>query len=964
MQRIINIRLQCQKGWGVMRVLSFLIWLIYISPNLSAQFYDSGQDPAAINWKEIESPYFRVVYDQQIEASAKRFIHLLDSFYLAGAASLDHLPRKLPVVLHSQNVLSNGFVTWAPRRMEIFTVPPQRLKTSEWLAELAAHEYRHVVQIDKLDQGVTKVASGLFGEQVIGALTAFIPLWFFEGDAVAAETALTGGGDGKQAAFKKELKAIELEQDERYSYQKAIFGSYRDFVPDHYRYGYHMASFARVRYGDTVWSQVLDYVGKYPFTLAPFYWGLKKSTGLSKRQLYHQTFQFLKKRWGRGDFSSFDEEKSVIAPSNRTDYLSYRAPVVTENGALLARKDGMDILEQFVIIDSSGVEEHLLTPGFAFGNTLSYADSLLVWGSYIPHIRWQQKNHYVIKILDLRTGKVRILTPGSRLFSPAFKPGGRVIAAVNITQENKSSLVLIDADDGNIIKSFPAPKGHVLQHPSWHPDRGLLLLTAVGRKGKAIFELNTNTGTWRIIKGHSHTNISKPLYYKQFVLYRKDDGGADNLFALDTVNHHERRITNSKYGVYDPEVSTNDGVIYCAEYTSQGYDLIKFPLDSLLKKDLQDIPASDSLHDIILQMEKPFEKNRIDAVHYQVSDYKKAKNLIKIHSWAPFSQRFHRSYDFSDEMLAPGFTFFSQNDLNTMVLEGAYRYQQGSHQVYPKITWAGWFPVFSISADLESPKPHPQYPDYQFDYNRFNASVHLPLNLTRNRMIRGVTPTFQYQYQSYSYYYQEQHLRGFNSNQLAYGINAYQFLKRSERDIEPVFGQFIQFHLTHMPFKSFANARLWMMRGRFHWPGLMNHHIFKTSFGYQVNESAGNELAYMNAPRGYLDADLFAKEYALVKMDYVYPLFYPDWSLSTLAYIKRFRMNIFSDIAWINEGRMAFPDEQFRIPGKMITTGVELLADFHLFQFVFPFTAGTRSTWLQNENKLQWEFLLNVSINR
>src|SRR5690606_11402371 len=110
------------------------------------------------------------------------------------SADLGKEPRKISIILHNQTVESNGNVQLAPRRSEFFTTPPQQGDFQNWLDNLAIHELRHVVQFDKL----TGYLRAPFFEQLALAIYGVtLPAWFFEGDAVVAETRLSHAGRGR-----------------------------------------------------------------------------------------------------------------------------------------------------------------------------------------------------------------------------------------------------------------------------------------------------------------------------------------------------------------------------------------------------------------------------------------------------------------------------------------------------------------------------------------------------------------------------------------------------------------------------------------------------------------------------------------------------------------------------------------------------------------------------------------------
>jgi len=148
-----------------------------------------------------------------------------------------------------------------------------------------------------LNQGVTGLFSRIFGEHITGiSLGLFVPLWWLEGDAVSVETALTHGGRGRRPAFEQGLRAQVLDKG-IYSYDKAMLGSFRDHVPNHYELGYQLVAMARRQYGAWIWDKVIDQVARRPHTLFPFSLGLRNHAGVGAGEHYRQTFAKLKNAW-------------------------------------------------------------------------------------------------------------------------------------------------------------------------------------------------------------------------------------------------------------------------------------------------------------------------------------------------------------------------------------------------------------------------------------------------------------------------------------------------------------------------------------------------------------------------------------------------------------------------------------------------------------------------------------------
>ena len=86
-----------------------------------------------------------------------------------------------------------------------------------------------------------------------------------EGDAVLAESLLSGSGRGRTPAFQKQMKAIVINGKKMFSYDKMLFGSFRDFTPDHYQFGYQIAAWSSLKYGHSIWNQALGLHFKVSF---------------------------------------------------------------------------------------------------------------------------------------------------------------------------------------------------------------------------------------------------------------------------------------------------------------------------------------------------------------------------------------------------------------------------------------------------------------------------------------------------------------------------------------------------------------------------------------------------------------------------------------------------------------------------------------------------------------------------
>ncbi|MEF9931440.1 MAG: hypothetical protein RR770_03945, partial [Bacteroidales bacterium] len=161
-----------------------LLILLGIQP-LKAQYYLTGEDPARAKWRKIKGENYTVIYPNEIDSLAKKYLWLLESNRNSVLAGLNINPKPIPVVLHPYTVKSNGMVVWTPKRMELYTQPSKNTYSQAWDKQLVLHETRHVGQISHFTKGIYKVGYVIIGEQITGAGVGVYPSkWMMEGDAV------------------------------------------------------------------------------------------------------------------------------------------------------------------------------------------------------------------------------------------------------------------------------------------------------------------------------------------------------------------------------------------------------------------------------------------------------------------------------------------------------------------------------------------------------------------------------------------------------------------------------------------------------------------------------------------------------------------------------------------------------------------------------------------------------------
>lgn len=949
---------------SVITILQF--GFIIISNSLQAQFLQSGQDPASIKWKQINTANFQLIFPSAFEKEANRLANTLDYLYDHVSKSLNHKPKKISVLLHSQSTISNGMVTWAPKRMELYPTPAQDLYAQDWLDQLAVHELRHVVQLDKLNQGITKIVSLLFGQQAIGVVSGLLPRWFLEGDAVNTETALTSAGRGRTASFEMEMKAQVSSRNNLYSYEKALRGSYKDYIPDPYQLGYPMVAWTRKHYGEDVFSNVLTYTAQHPFVLFPFPLSLKKQIGLPSRKLYQATYTDLKQEWTKQiaqvpavNYTPWNHPKKY--------YTNYRLPQYINDTTLLVVKSGIDQLTSFVLLYKNGEEKELYTPGNYSIDKLSSANGKFVWSEDIPDLRWDNRSFQCLKIGDIHTGLVKLLTSHTRYFAPSLSPDGSKIAVVEVGTNNDNYLVILNASTGNVLQRISSPENTFLQLPEWLSETEVVLV-ATSNHGKSLETYDIRNNSWKTLTANTFRNITSQAKAGNYILFTGDYTGTDNLYAYNRKDSSTWQVTNAVYGITDATCATNNNTVFFAQYSSRGFDIVSSPIQTSNWTDLKHVvDVSPRLYEASATQEHfNFQDSVIPNKKYDVKNYSRLAHSINIHSWAPFYYDYSNINAYND-VITPGFSILSQDKLGTCVSTAGYSYDHGFSYIKANMAYKALYPIINFSysyggqqgVSRTSGDPLPAFLNPELN---LNTQVYVPLNLTRGKYITGLIPQINWQYQNELFYNYNSNVYSQGINYMSYSIYAYRYLKMSLRDLAPKWGASVMSTYSNTPFEITLLSSIWYVKGRVYLPGLLNHHSLRLSMGYQEQDPLLYffPINYLPFPRGYAARSTY--KLTAFTSDYSFPIVYPDLAIGPLAYIKRIRGNFFYDVAlsqfkYRSNQQILWGNEQFS------SVGFDLTADFHVLRIIFPINSGIRMIYIPELKRYTSQLLLSVDLS-
>jgi len=951
------------------------ILLLFISARTNAQFYEYGQDAGSLKWYQFRSPHYTVIHPGGVDSLAQAFARRLEHYYPYLGQDLDHNHSHMPVVIHNESSFSNGVFAWAPKRLEIFTNPDPNGYYQDWLTQLALHEGRHAVQIDKLNQGFTKGLYFLGGEQAVGAMAIFLPYWYLEGDAVDSETRLSATGRGRQPSFEMQIKAQLLETGKLWSFSKASMGSYRHHIANHYQLGYLMVRHGRRTYGDKFWIDFQQYAARKPFLLNPTWFSMKQYGFSSKKQFYREALNTYRNHWM--STASTRQYSSMISwkTKRKRNYTSYTFPHAVSESSLLTLKTGMGQIPEFVQVDHTGKEKRLFRPGFLNSGRISYSGNKIVWDEFVPDTRWSNRNYSLIRSYDLTTGQVSKLGKRTRYFSPAISGDGESVVAVEQTEKQEFNLAILEMD-GTRERVVPSPGNRFLQQPSWmDEDTALVVLVSV-ESGKSLYTYSLSSGEWHRLFDAGVDDISYPTVKGRQIFFSGTFSGIDNIYCYNMEEEKVYQLTSSRFGAFQPQLSPDGSTLLYADYTSDGYIPVTLKLEEALWDPLEEVRD----HTEQIDYKQTPEEIRIDelpntedTLEFNTQRYRKALHLFNFHSWLPFYFDYlnpELTLDPEHLPVSLGVSLISQNRLSTAVSQLAYEYTEGYHMFHSGIKFKGKYPVFNLYFDYGGEPNVLLYAEGDSAISLpqdigFTAQSYVPFRINTGKFLTLIQPGIDYYYRRDIQYNESEGSYQQGAHYLYYKLYATSYLRKGMKEILPRIGITANGGYYHAPFDNQVFGAVAFGGITAYIPGLLKHQTIKLSAYHQkqfpLDMSSPAFINLMNMPRG-LHGTIYGEVLTRYSADYVSPIFYPDLEIGSLLYLKRIRGALWTDYlvgtnVIINDESPHFEDKNY------LTCGADLVADMNIFRISFPLSVGGRVTYEPETGQVGFEGIFSIDID-
>ncbi|MDX1637121.1 MAG: hypothetical protein R3281_04060 [Balneolaceae bacterium] len=571
-------------------------------------------------WYTLESEHFMVHFQEGSSRSAQVVSRIAEEVYPHITNLYGHHPAdKTNIVLNDREDYANGAAYFFDNQVDIW-IPaldsPLR-GTHDWLRDVVAHEFTHIVQLEaamKRSRNLPAIYFQWLSYEDVrrpdllygypkGLITypfssIIVPGWFAEG---VAQYQRTGWTYDTWDSHRDMILRTAILNDTYLTYEEmGTFSSKTSLEREQvYNQGFAFTAFLAEEFGEEVFAEISRVLSRGGIT----------TINEAIREVTGQPGEVLFDRWLSSRRSFYRSAVSGITPNaaevveeegfynfyprvspagSRIAYLSNKK-LTKSSVALYIRDTGAvdDKQNRVTTIDlrqhgrmqgtgaySCGFSSDPLIKRIRSAFDFSPSGDRLVFTRAGLNAYGERYNDLYLYAFD--SGRADQLTHSARLHDPAWSPDGTQIAAVQVKQ-GTANLVLVDPHSGTIRPLTRFGDGEQLYTPAWHPGGDKIYFSFGQDHGRSIrqYDLASDTQSSILEKSLVDFRDPHPSPGGAYLYYSSDQNGIFNIYRLPLEKQGEpEQVTSVTGGAFMPHLR-EEGTLYYAEYREGGYKIAK-----------------------------------------------------------------------------------------------------------------------------------------------------------------------------------------------------------------------------------------------------------------------------------------------------------------------------------------------------------------------------------------------------
>lgn len=579
-----------------------IIILLLLSGVATAQevYYTTQHRPAGMNWQELNTPHFRVIFPAGYDSVAYLTARILEDQYPVTKALTGGELTRFPVVITDYNDDTNGFVTSLNFRSE-FDLAPFKGKTinpasGSWLEAVLPHELLHANHANFNNKGSIGHYIRFLSPDMARSINFFPPSGVHEGLAVYHETENISehGGRGHYGYFNNQFDA-GMTAPKPWSMGQTLIPSDYTLPSDrHYIAGYGFTDWLQDTYGEDITKEAISTHYNYFF----LGWGfaLQQATGKWPGELYEAYKQEVQKEAGQhipDEHTRTDPRQTLI--ESGFSGVRQRGPVWISDDLIVFYSYQYNAPRGLYALNPATNSIKKLSEEYLVGDYRFSVDASaqhLYFAAFTSRGRYFDPVLSELKALHLETGSVQTVSDHKRIYAPEAISKEEILAIQ--ADHGKAQIVRILADDRlDTLKQFSdATPVQIESHPH-DPDQ---LAVVMNHRGVQALWFTSVDDLPRVLDGAPDIAFKEGSIFDvrwhpsgDRILFTLISEHAMNVYEYELNSGRLYQQTESEFGAFEGAYSPDgEQIVYVSQRQDQQQILAILNRSDLLRKPVPD----------------------------------------------------------------------------------------------------------------------------------------------------------------------------------------------------------------------------------------------------------------------------------------------------------------------------------------------------------------------------------------
>lgn len=571
------------RRWGVVCILTTVVFLLFWS--YSGFCWELTSVPRGVEWKQIKTDHFVIVYTEQHRNIAPKVAGMAESVYQDMSRFLefestskthviitDHLDAVDQFNLNVARKPNDERVVLSLSDLAGAGAPSFDISSQQWVLLQFIYQYTYIIR-HQMDTLFRTLAGVMFPDSGFSG--------WMDGGMALYMVKLLEGSPGRSPYFDMLLRTEFLAEGFDTLEEQAAAGA-QEWPGDR---GMILAGYSFLLYlSETYGPERIAELNRSQGEKTPRPVGGENAF----KEIYGKNLEELQEEWHASLQKDYEAQVQIIksrpltptTPLTDSGYFSGYATFSPDGEYMYYIEDSLSdkrALTQLRLRDKQKVR---LTEGNFSGKFSVSPDGQRI---YFCKAEMYKTFYYRsdLYMLDLETRKVTRLTKGARAFDPTISPDGTTLVYV-ITGTGNMNLMSMDLTKEQTSTLLASSTHLQIRYPAFSSDGTKLAVQILKPEGGQDIYIINSDGTNPAPLSVDDAVDSAPAWgpNDNYLFFNSDRSGVPNIFAYAFNEQRLYQVTNLLTGGFAPAVSHNGKQLLLSQYSAQGLNVHIAELDT------------------------------------------------------------------------------------------------------------------------------------------------------------------------------------------------------------------------------------------------------------------------------------------------------------------------------------------------------------------------------------------------